>query len=250
MTKQTALGDSFFVGSFDLSGDIGALSSAQSSRAVIDVSSIVQGAMDRLLGRADGSIAFNAFFDNAAGQSHAALKTLGTAAGTVITIASFFHTSVVGGDAASLASDLQSYDIAVGADQSIAVTGMAQAASGRPLEWGQMLTTGKQTLASTGAGSAYDGIAASSFGGGAYLHVFSMASGTATVAVQHSTTGTSSWSDVGGLVFTAATGATFERKITTAITTTVNRYRRVNVTGTFSNLVFAVNHVIYPTSQT
>jgi len=247
MTKQVALGDSFYVGPYDLSGDIGALSAMSSTRAVIDVSALPQTGPDRLLGRADGSIEFNAFYDTAAGQSHAVLSTVGTA--TASTVASYFNGSDFGNPAASVSAKLVSYDKTVGADQSISVTSSAQSADGHPVEWGQMLTTAKQTFASAGTSVALDAGAGSSFGAAAYLHAFSIGSGTATVAVQHSTSGTASWSNVTGLVFTDVTAATFER-INTTPTRTLNRYRRLNVTGTFTDLVLAVNLSAYKTSQT
>ena len=63
MAKQTALGDALYVGASDLSGDVGSISSIASPRAIIDVSSIAVSGYERLLGRADGSINFAAFYN-------------------------------------------------------------------------------------------------------------------------------------------------------------------------------------------
>lgn len=249
MAKQTALGDSFFVGQYDLSGDVGAINSAASPRAIIDVSSLAVSGYERLLGRADGHIEFAAFYNPAAGQEHAALSPIGTAAGTANTIVSWFHQSTVGNDVASLYAKQVDYGWTIGADQSIALAVQTQAGSGVPLEWGQMLTTAKQTFASgTAQGTAIDGGAATSYGAAAYLHVFSIASGTATVSVQDSADNLT-FADVTGLIFTAVTGATFER-VATAATATLKRYVRLQVLPTYTNLICAVSVVRYPTSQT
>ena len=76
------------------------------------------------------------------------------------------------------------------------------------------------------------------FGLAAYLHVLSLASGTATVTLQDSADN-SSYANLTGGAFTAITAATSQR-ITTAITAITRRYVRVNVTGTFSHLIATV----------
>jgi hypothetical protein len=247
VAKTTALGDSFFVGSADLSGDVGAISSIASPRAIIDVSAINKSGYERLLGRADGSMAYNAFFNPAAGQAHPVLSAVGTVAGTVNAVVSYFHGSSVGDPAVSVSGKNTDYQTAVAMDMSIGVTAMTSAGASVPVEWGEMLTTGKQTFASSGTATKFDNGASSAFGGAGYLHAFSIASGTATVKIQHSSDD-STYADL--ITFTNVTAATSERVATAAITTTVNRYVRVNATGTFTNLVAAVNFVRYPTSQT
>lgn len=248
MTKQTALGDSFFVGSADISGDVGSLSALDVSRAIIDVSALPQGGYDRLLGRADGQIDFNAYFNPSTGRSHPTLDQIGTAAGTVSTIVSLANPGF-GQPMASLQAAQVTYKIAIGQDQSIAVTASAMASKGEPVEWGIGLTTGRQVFAAAGTSVAYDNSASFAFGAAAYVHVFAVASGTATIAVQHSATGTSAWSDITGLAFPASSTVAFYRQATTK-TLSISRYQRVNVTGTFTGLDFAVNAVVYPSSQT
>lgn len=249
MAKQTGLGDNFYVGAYDLSGDIGAVQNIQTSRALIDTSALTQSGYERLLGRADGQMAFTAYFNPAAGQAHPVLSAVGTASGTAAgTVVSYAHGSTVGNDMASLDSKQVDYNVAVAADQSISVTATAQAANGAPVEWGLMLTSGKQTFASAGsATSTIDGGGATSFGAAATLHAFSIASGTATVAVQDSADN-ASFTDVSGMTWTvSAAGAS---RIATTKTATIRRYRRINTSGTFTNLVCALNLVVFPTSQT
>lgn len=249
MAKQTALGDALYVGASDLSGDVGSITGIASPRAIIDVSSIVVPGYERLLGRADGSINFAAFYNPSAGQAHPILSAVGTVSGTANTIISYAHGTVVGGDVASLAAKQVDYGVTVGQDYSIALAITSTGGNGYPVEWAQMLTTGKQTFASSGTVSGtIDTGASAAFGLAGYLHAFSIASGTATVAIQDSADN-AAFIDVASGVFTAVSGATFER-ITTTKTATVRRYLRVNVTGTFTNLVALVAVIKYPTSQT
>jgi hypothetical protein len=122
--------------------------------------------------------------------------------------------------------------------------------NGHTGHWGDMLTTAKQTFASATNGTGIDygaGIGSTAFGGQGFLHLFSIASGTATVAIQDSADG-SSWANVTGLVFTAASARTSER-LATAVDATVRRHLRVNVTGTFSNAVIAVGVTKFLTAQ-
>jgi hypothetical protein len=139
------------------------------------------------------------------------------------------------------------YDAARGADGGLAFTVQALA-NGTALEWGDSLTTGKQTFASSGNGTSIDYTAVSTaFGAVGYLQVFSVASGTATVAIQDSANN-STFADVTGLVFAAATARTQER-LATAVGATIRRYVRVNLTGTFTNAVIAVGVLKFASTQ-
>lgn len=248
MAKQTGLGDNFYVGQYDLSGDVGAVQSLMASRAVIDVSPINITGFARLLGRADGTITFNAFYNPSAGQAAAVLQTVSTAAGTAEAFASYFHGTAVGNDAASLRGKQVDYNMTVGADQSVGLAVSVQAAAGAPLEWGRMMTTGRQVFSGTAANAAYDHTAATAFGGAAYLHAFALTSGTATVTVEGSPDNVT-FTAISGLAFTV-TAAGAQRLATTTTTTSLPRYTRVNCTGTFTGLDCALNLIRYTTSQT
>jgi len=78
-------------------------------------------------------------------------------------------------------------------------------------------------------------------GASAYLHAFSIGSGSATIKVQDSADRIA-WADVPGLAFAAVTAATTERVVTSA-TENVKRYLRAYLTGTFTNLVAAISVV-------
>jgi hypothetical protein len=244
VSKTSGIGSYLFVGAYDLSGDIGAISSIATTRNLQDISNIQQTATQRLALLRDGSLAYNAFFNAAAGGAFAVLHGF-NGAQALFTWASGNAAGDVG---ASLRARQADFGTTRGQDGSLAITASAQG-DGYGLEWANMLTTGKQTFASTGNGTTVDDLfpldaaTTSAFGLAAYIHAISLGSGTATVAVQDSADDISYGNVVGG-GFTDVTGATSER-IQTATDLVVKRYLRVNVTGTFTNLVAAVSVVRY-----
>lgn len=242
MPKRSGLGDRLYFNQYDLSGDVGAVQTLRQSRAVQDVTGIDKDAVERLGVLPDGELAFTALWNDSASQSYPVLSALPT----TDVVASYFMGTAIGNAAASLNGKLTDLSVNRGQDGSLALT-IPVLGNGSSLDWGVQLTNGKVTLASSGTAAPVDHGASTAFGGVAYLHVFSIGSGTATVKVQHSSDN-ATYADL--ITFTAATAATFERKLTAAITTTVNRYTSITVTGTFTNLVYAVNFMRYVTSQT
>lgn len=242
MAKRTGLGDRLYYNQYDLSGDVGAVQTMRASRAVQDVTGIDKDAVERLGVLPDGEMSFTAFWNDSASQSYPVLSALGTAD----VIGSYFAGTAIGNEAVSIKAKQVSLDVNRGQDGSLVLTTQLLG-NGAPLDFGHQLTNGKQTFASSGTATKDDYGAATSYGASAYLHLLSIASGTATVKVQHSSDD-STYADL--ITFTASAAGTAERASTAAITTTVNRYLRVNVTGTFTNAVVAVNVVRYTTSQT
>lgn len=240
MAKQTGIGAQLFIGSADVSGDIGAVTQLEAIRAALEVTAINQGGADRIVGRRDGAMAFLAFWDTAAGLAHATLSALPT----TDQIASVFIGSTLGYPAASMTGKQITYAPTMGADGSLAAN-VNVLANGYGLEWGEMLTTGKQSFGTgTVSGTAIDlGSASTAFGAAAYLHVFSVASGTATFTVQDSDDNLS-FTAVTGLAFTGATGATSQR-LQTAAGATIRQYVRIQGTGVHGAAVVAVNFVRY-----
>lgn len=306
MAKTSGLGGAFYVGTKDVSGDIGAINSASLTRAYQDVSSIQVSGTERIPLRSDGEISYTAFWNAAANQSVPVL----TALDTTESLVTWQTTPGIGAWAASLRARKVQVTTNNGQDGSIGLTGQALGSFGIPTEWGRILTIGKQTFASTQAISSWvanhayalndlvvpttpnghyykattggtsdamteptfptngttvaDGtvvwtdqgllpngvdqtVVSTAFGLAAYLHAFSIGSGSATVRIQDSADRIA-WADVTGGAFTAVTGATTQR-IQTATNGTVRRYVRVNVTGTFTNLVAVVNVVRYLNQQ-
>lgn len=240
MAKQTALGSNLYWGTADLSGDVGALTSAETLRGVLDVTGMNQSAMERVLARRDGSLAFSAFWNTAVGQAHLTLSALPR---TDVQVSAVMGTPAVGSACCSLNAKQITYGPTFGDDGSL-VASLTASANGTPLEWGEILTTGKQTFASgTVNGTSIDlGAASTDFGAAAYLHVFSLGSGTPTVAVADSANN-SAFAAVTGLSFTP-TVAGVERKQTAALAT-VRQYVRIQVSGTYTALVCALNFVRY-----
>lgn len=230
MAKKTGLASLFYVHGYNLSGDVGALSSIRANKGSIESTGIDKSAVERLLSLGDGMIEFNSFFNDAALASHAALK----AVPTTDVIAMYVQGGAVGDQAACLVGKQNNYDHDRGQDKSLVATIQVEA-NASPLEWCDMLTAGEDTFASSGTGASKDDGAGTSDGIRAYLQVVDIASGTPTVTIEESS------DDGAGDAFTTllsfaavADGGepTAERKTATG---TVERYLRLNVTGTFSN---------------
>lgn len=236
MAKQSGLGDNLYVSGYDLSGDVGSLSRIGGGHTVLNVTGINKSGFERLLGVRDGSVEFSAFFNDAAGQAHPVLSALPTADRLV----SYMRGTTLGNPAASMMAKQINYDPTRGQDGSLTIA-VSTLANGYGLEWGNQLTAGKRTDTGATAGTSVDDGASTAFGLQAYLHVFSFTGTSCTVAIQESSDDGSgdAWTDVTGGVFTAASAVGSER-IATAPALTVERYLRINTTGTFSECTFAV----------
>lgn len=243
MAKASGLGDNFFIAGYDLSGDVGAVTVIAARRALLDVTAIDQSAFNRIVGQRDGEISFNTWFNDATDQEHDALKGLLT----TDRVAMYFRGTTVGNEAACMIGKQINYDWDRSPDGSLAGTIQALA-NGFGLEWCKMLTAGKDTDTTPTNGSSIDyGSVSSLFGLAAYLNVFSFTGTSVTVKLQDSADDTS-FADIAGAAFTAATGRTEER-IETGLTATVRRYVRRATTGTFTNAVFACAFIRYLTAR-
>ena len=253
MTKQSGVGSALWFGSADISGDVGAVTSLEHSRGEFSTTGIDKSAEERILLRHDGSMAFNSFWNVSAGQAHLTLSAL-PRTDVQVTCAIGAASGAVGQWAASMIAKQSNYAPAFGDDGSLVATINAMA-NGTPLEWGELLTTGKQTFASGSVNgtsidvdTVYTGTTSTAFGCAAYLHVFSLGSGTPTLTIKDSANN-SAFNALSptSLVF-APTVAGVERQ-TTGLTATVRRYVRVEVTGTYTNLVCALSFVRYTEAQ-
>src|SRR4051812_2365901 len=191
MTKQSGIGSALWFGSADISGDVGSVQSIEHTRAEFDDTGIDKSAMERILLRHDGALAFNAFWNTSAGQAHATLSAL-PRTDVQVTVGIGAATGVVGQVAASILAKQTGYSPAFGADGSL-VASISAVANGYALEWGELLTTGKQTFASGSINgtsidldTVYTGSTSTAFGAAAYLHVFSLGSGTPTLTIKDS----------------------------------------------------------------
>ncbi|HEV8653260.1 MAG TPA: hypothetical protein VG276_28675 [Actinomycetes bacterium] len=234
MPKSAGLGDNLYVAGYDLSGDIGALDSISGGPSPLEVTGIDKSGYERIGGARDGGIEFTAFFNKATDRAHPRLKLLPT----TDAIVSYLRGTALGGQAACLVGKQLNYDGNRGEDGSLTFK-VAAKANGFGLEWGRTLTAGKRTDSAPTNGTGVDLTTVSTtFGWQAYLHVFAFAGTSVTVTLQDSADD-SSYANLAGGAFTAASGVTSER-LAGAGGATVRRYLRAITSGTFSNAVIAV----------
>lgn len=237
MAKRSGLGQAFFVGGYDLSGDVAAVNSAATPRGVLDNKQGVNAsAHERVLTHATGMLEWGLHFEDAAGQEHLVLRSLPTTNRVVC-----WHMGTALGDAVFALQGKQiNYDWTRGADGdlsgSVSVEGDAV-----PGEWAEALTAGADTHASADENTGIDGGAQSTAGGVGLLHHLGRASGTPVYIIEDSSDSTDgtdgSWATL--LTFDMTAGATpaAERK---TVTGTVEQWVRASTTGTFTDAEFAM----------
>jgi len=237
MAKESGLGDRFLVGGFDLSGDIASLESLTQPMIPLDVTGIDKSAHERIPGQIDGSMAFTAFFNPAAGRAHPIFKTMPRTDVQMI----YMHGSAVGNIAAAQIGKQVDYSPKRANDGSL-IASIAAQANGFGLEWGNMLTPGLRTDTAATLGANYDFGAATSFGFQAYLQVTAFTGTDVTIKLQDATTSGGAYADITGGAFTVVTAAPFVQRIAVAGAATVREFVRVTTTttGGFTGATFAV----------
>jgi len=242
MSKQTGLGDNGYIGGYDLSGDIAALTKIGGGPGPLEVTGIDKSAIERIGGLRNGEISFNVWFNKAASQEHLALRGLPSNDAQLM----YCRGTTLGNPAAGLVAKQVNYDWTRGSDGSL--QGAVQALSnGYGISWGRLLTAGKRTDTGATNGSSIDDTTSSAYGLTAFLHVFSFTGVDATIKIQESSLdgGADPWADVVGGGFaqiSAGNPPPLAERIVTALNLSVERYLRVVTitTGGFSSLVFAV----------
>lgn len=239
MGKQSGLGDNFYLGGYNVSGDINSLGRISSSQSAITKTDITKSAEARFdQGLKDGAIEFTSYFNDATGQAHAALSSLPTAD----LVATYFRGTTLGNPAASCIGKQIGYDGTRANEGSLLFAAQVQA-NGYGLEWGRSLTAGVRTDTAATNGTAIDTTASASFGGQAYLHVFGFSGTDVTVKIQDSADNVT-FADIAGFSFTQILAFSHQNeRIALGSTDTIRRYvRAVTVTtGGFTSLQFAVN---------
>lgn len=236
MSKSSGLGDNFYVGSYDLSGDIAAIGTVGGSVGVLDKTGINKFAYERIGGLRTGNMEFTSHFNDAAGQEHVALSALPT----TDVILTYFRGTTLGNPAASMVAKQINYDGSRSDDGDLKFAVQAQS-NGFGLEWGRSLTAGLRTDTAATNGTAIDTTASASFGAQGYLHVTAFTGTDCTITVEDSADNIT-FATVDS--FTVVSGVTSERNVLGTTTETLNRYVRVSTTaGTFSSITFAVNLV-------
>jgi hypothetical protein len=243
MSKQSGLGAGLLVGGYDLSGDIGSLSRIASPRTVLDVTGIDKFAFERLLALKDGAMDFMAYFNPASNQAHPVLSALPR---TDVGAMYLHKRSTQGTMCACMVGKQINYD--PNREQSGALTfGTSMVANNYGLEWAEALTTGIHTASGAGNLTGYNdsAAAATNFGLQAYLQVMSFTGTSVTITIQDSNDNGSgdAYAAVPGAAFSVVSAANITERIQTSRTENVKEWLRINLAGTFTNLVFAVAYV-------
>ncbi len=233
MAKKSGLDQRFYIQGNDLSGDISALNGVSSPRGVIDVPNLAKSAMERLYGLSDGQMEINSWFNPAAGQAHPVLSALPT----TDVIALWALGAAVGDVAAAIVAKQINYDPDRAADGAFAFTTEVLSNTGVPLEWMNMLTAFLDTQASSGTTASRNDLAGTSNGLAAVLQVNEIDSGTPTVTIEDSAND-SSWATL--VAFSAVANGAEPTAERVTVAGTVDQYLRLNISGTFVNLDYAV----------
>ena len=235
MAKKSGLSQEIYVHGYDLSGDVGSLERVAGPHPATEVTGINKAAVERVHLRADGSIDFSTWFDDATALAHAALSPLPTTDVVIL----WALGGAVGDVAAGLVAKQLNYDWNEGPDGSLSGTVRTVGTAGSPLEWLEMLTAGQQTDSSSANGTSKDDTASTSNGIIAYLAITVIGSGTPTVTIEDSANN-SIWATLLSFTQVADGGEPTGERMTA--TGTVDRYLRIATTGTFTDLDFAVGY--------
>jgi len=239
MAISNGLGQAFYYGGYDLSGDTGSADDIGGGLVgTQDVTTIDLSAYKRIGLLRDGRISWGAFFNDATGRAHERLSALPTADRHLM----WATGSAIGDPAACMVGKQINYDPTRPQDGSLTIAVNAQANS-YGLEWCDLLTAGVRTDTTATNGSSLDlGTGSTAFGLQAYLQVIAFTGMSVTIKLQESSDNGAgdAWADVTGGAFTAVTAARTTERIQTARNQTVERYLRVVTTGTFSNVQFLV----------
>lgn len=240
MPKQSGLGDNFYAGGRDLSGDIGSIGSIAGPMATQDVTGLNKSGRERVALLGDAAFEYTAYFNPDPGRAHEYLASLPTADQVV----TYCRGTALGSPAALVVAKQIDYAPSRGADGALTIGVSGQGAAGWPLRWGQQLTAGRRVDTAATQGTALDFGVGGTRGAHAALHVFAFTGTDVTVRVQSSTDNGvgDAWADVPGLVFGPVTSGPTALYLTTAANAVIERYLRVvtTTTGGFTNLDFAV----------
>lgn len=238
--KQSGLGDNFYVGGYDLSGDTASLDEIGGGPAVIDVTGINKSAFERIGGLRDGRVEWTSHWNpddvGVTFTEHTVLSLLPYT--DVQTM--YFRGTTLGDPAAALVGKQLNYDF-TRADDGKMTAKIRVEANAYGIEWGRQLTAGIRTDTAATNGSSIDTTASASFGGQAYLQVFAFTGTDVTVKIQDSADD-ASFADVASFAFTQVTTGRQAQRIALSNTATIRRYvRAVTVTtGGFTSCAFAV----------
>lgn len=243
MAKVSGLGDNFYIGGYDLSGDVASLDQISGGPALLDVTPINKSANVRLGGQRAGDLQFTTYFDAGSGtttQEHAILSTLPR----TDTVASYFRGTTLGNAAACINGKQINYDPTRDNTGNLTLKVEVQS-NGYGLEWGKMITPGLRTDTTATTGTAYDQGAGNTFGAQAYLQLVAFTGTSVDMTITHATTSGGTYTTL--IDFGSQTGVGSFRQ---AVTGTVNEFLKVNTSGTFTVATFAVVFMLNPVAVT
>lgn len=221
-------GAAVLVDEFDLSAFLNTFDGAATADTA-EVSTFGSSAKSYVAGLKDATISLGGFFDGAVGAVDEVLQAaIGGAA--LITLAPAGLGTI--GNRVSLADCKgTSYSVAATVGDAVTVSAEAQVTGG--LLPGVLLASLVARTA-TGQTAAVDNGASTAAGAKAFLHVTAFTGTDVTIKVQESPDN-STWADL--ITFTQATGVTSEVGTGAG---TIDRYLRVDISGTFTSVTFAV----------
>lgn len=234
MPKESGLGDQLFIDGFDIGADINSIGGIATPRETLPATGITQFAMARFFGKRDATAEFVSFFNDSTGQAHEALSGLPRTDVQVM----YLRGAGLGNEAFGMVAKQIDYAPTRGDDGALTFAVSAQSNSFGG-DWSTQLTAGKVTHASATSTTGVDSGAASTFGFQAYLQVFSIGSGTASIDIEESSDDGAVDTYASIASFTDVTARGTER-IQTSSTQAVEQFLRVTTSGTFTDLVFAV----------
>lgn len=237
MAIASGIGARMFVGSTDLSGNVGQLTRMTQDQAQFDVTTISDEAFRRVGLVRHGMIDWRGFFDDNSDSGTSPHDTL-RALPTTDIVATYLHRATRGAPAWSCVAKQVTHtlDRAQAGELYVDVNTVA---NGWGLELGDALTAGAENATGAANLAGVDNGAATSEGLSAYLHVLAFTGTSVDIDIQQSSDDGSGDAYADLVSFTTVTGVGSER-IATAFGVTVEQWLRVQLSGTFSNLDFVV----------
>jgi hypothetical protein len=150
VAKGTGLGNRFYFGGYDISGDVQAVGKcATGGTKTIDLTDITESAFERALGEFDGQWAFTSYFDKT--NAHIPLSALPR----TDVQAMFAISPSIGADVACMVAKQTDYPPTRGSDGSLTMAVTAQS-NAFGYEWGKLLTAGVRTDTGATNGTSFD----------------------------------------------------------------------------------------------
>lgn len=233
MAKESGLGARYFVDGVNLSNDTNSLSTISKALAPILMTGIDKEAIERLAGQLTGEISWVSYFNPT--NAHPTLKTHPR----IDRVLSYWHRALIGSPVASMTAKQINYD-AVRDTAGVLNFNIQALSNAWWLDWGTAVTASDRTEVVDTLGTGVDFGAGFAFGLQAYLHVSALAGGDFTATLQHSSDNGvgDPFTDIPGGAFTVVAAAPAGQRIATARTEAIERYVRINSTGTFTSVTF------------